>query len=137
MEACKLNMQAGKTILMVEDDKYIALALKIRLQAEGYEVQVAYGFEEARKKVDAKVPDIALVDFNLPDGNGIDLISSFMKDPRTASISAMIMTASKKSGLREQAMAQGAAGFFEKPFKSTDLIDSLKNFNALNEQVAV
>lgn len=122
---------------MVEDDKYIALALKIRLQAEGYEVKVAYGFEEAQRMVEASVPDIALLDFNLPDGNGIDLISCFMKDPRTASIAAMIMTASKKSGLREHAMAQGAVGYFEKPFKSTDLIDTLKGFDMMSERVAV
>ena len=131
-------MQTDNTILIVEDDKFIALALKIRLQAEKYQVTVANSCKEAWEVVGECVPDIALVDFNLPDGNGIDFISSLMKNPRSSSVSAIVMTASKKSGLSQKAMAQGAVGYFEKPFKSEEFLAAIRSqsFNS-NSQVVM
>ena len=97
-----------KRILLVEDDMYIALALKIRLQAEGYDVSVVHGTVEACRVARENPPDLALIDYNLPDGTGFEVMAQFSADERTASIDNIIMTASKKSDLRDQALAAGA-----------------------------
>lgn len=120
-------MQHNKKILLVEDDKYIALALKMRLKAEGYDVEVANDRQEAMLAVSSQVPDVALIDYNLPDGNGIDVARLFSAQEGTAGVISIIMTASKAPGLREAAMAQGVADYFEKPFKSADLIASIES----------
>ena len=105
---------------------YIALALKIRLQAEGYDVSVVNGTVEAYRIARENPPDLALIDYNLPDGTGFDLMGHFLADERTASIDKVIMTASKKSGLRDEAIAAGALELFEKPFKSIELIEFIQ-----------
>ena len=106
---------------------YIALALKIRLQAEGYEVSVVHGTVEALRVARESPPDLALIDYNLPDGNGFEVMRSFSADERTVSIDKVIMTASKKSGLRDEAIAAGALELFEKPFKSIELIEFIQS----------
>lgn len=118
-----------KRILLVEDDMYIALALKIRLQAEGYEVSVVHSRVEAIRVAQENPPDLALIDYNLPDGTGFEVMGQFSTDERTASIDKVIMTASRKAGLRDQAMAAGALELFEKPFKSIDLIEFIQNLS--------
>ena len=107
-----------KRILLVEDDMYIALALKIRLQAEGYDVSVVHGTVEAYRVARDNPPDLG----------------QFSADERTASIDKVIMTASKKVDLRDQAIAAGALELFEKPFKSIDLIVFIQTLSDCREQ---
>lgn len=114
-----------KRILLVEDDRYIALALKIRLQAEGFDVAVANDKAAAVREASHLPPDIALIDFNLPDGTGFEVMGHFDGNAHTSSILKIIMTASKQPGLRLEAMTAGAVDYFEKPFKSADLIASI------------
>ncbi len=123
-----------KRILLVEDDMYIALALKIRLQAEGYDVSVVHGTVEAYRVARDNPPDLALIDYNLPDGTGFEVMGQFSADERTASIDKVIMTASKKVDLRDQAIAAGALELFEKPFKSIDLIVFIQTLSDCREQ---
>ena len=113
---------------------YIALALKIRLQAEGYDVSVVHGTVEAYRVARDNPPDLALIDYNLPDGTGFEVMGQFSADERTASIDKVIMTASKKSELRDQAIAAGALELFEKPFKSIDLIQFIQKLCNCREQ---
>ncbi|ASJ75003.1 response regulator [Granulosicoccus antarcticus] len=122
-------------ILLVEDDMYIALALKIRLKAEGYEVNVAHDRGEACRVARENPPDLALIDYNLPDGTGFEVMGHFSEDVRTASIKKIIMTASKQPGLRESAIAAGALELFEKPFKSIELIDYIQKVSNHGEQL--
>lgn len=116
-------MPLENKILLVEDDKHIALALKIRLKAEGYEIVVVDCCATAIDVANNQLPAVALIDFNLPDGNGIELMRQLLRNASTASIVTMIMTASKRLGLREEALACGAYAYFEKPFKSAELIE--------------
>ena len=118
-------MGSGKNILLIEDDRYIALALKIRLQAEGYEVTVVYDCAAALQSVSENVPDVALIDCNLPDGNGIEVMQRFAAGSETSPIAPIIMTASNAPGLRDKAMSAGAFSYFQKPFNSADLVAAI------------
>jgi len=123
-------MGIATKILLVEDDRYIALALKIRLQAEGFDVFVASGCAQALDTAIECQPDIAVIDYNLHDGNGLDLMQRFSVGCHPMPIASIMMTASKKPGLCQHALEQGAFAYFEKPFNSSDLIDSINNFRA-------
>lgn len=113
------------TILLVEDDRHIALALRIRLSAAGYNVVLACSVAEALAAVEQQLPDIALLDINLPDGDGIELMQELNSLSGGQCIICIIMTASRKPGLREHAMAMGACAFLEKPFSSGALLKAI------------
>ena len=120
------SIQSAPNILLVEDDKYVALALKIRLQAAGFEVRIASTATQALEEAAAQPPDIALLDYNLPDGNGVELMQSLLQNEATAGVRSIIVPASKKLGLKEEAITLGAVDFIEKPFKSGRLVDSIR-----------
>ena len=62
-----------RKILIVEDDKVLNKTLAYNLAADGYEVTSAYSFQDAVERLKKSEFDIALLDINLPDGNGLHL----------------------------------------------------------------
>ena len=61
------------TVLIVDDDQAITDTLAVIFRMHGYNARVAYSAEEAIESIAGCVPDMALIDFNLPGMNGIDL----------------------------------------------------------------
>lgn len=120
-------MSENNTILLVEDDQMIALALRIRLVAQGYSVVLADSVARALEALDNMIPRAAVLDINLPDGNGIELMVQIHKTRPDVPLPTIIMTASTSPGLRDTAMQSGAFGFFEKPFPSNLLITKIES----------
>jgi len=119
-------------ILIVEDDRKIALALALRLRAAGQDVILAYDAISALDSVIKNQPDMVLLDICLPGGSGLVVAERIQNlAPRFTPI--IFLTASRQPGLREKAMALGAAGFLEKPFEADELIVAIQN--ALNPPV--
>lgn len=63
----------ANTILIVDDDQAIADTLAVIFRTHGYNAHVAYSAEDAIERIATCVPDMALLDVNLPGMNGIDL----------------------------------------------------------------
>src|SRR4051794_17086788 len=63
------------TILVVEDDEATRTFLADNLTADGYELLVAGSTRDACPLLDARAPDLAVVDLALPDGDGLELVS--------------------------------------------------------------
>jgi len=99
-----------KKILIVEDDKKIAMALTIRLKAAGYAVQAAYDASLAMMQARAHEPDLVLLDISMPGGNGFIVAERLRNTVATASVSIIFLTASKQPGLRQKALDLGAVG---------------------------
>ena len=118
-------MSEKSRILILEDDRHIGLALQIRLRASGYDVELASSVFEATKQIEQFEPNAALLDYNLPDGNGIDFIQALRVLDDGRNIIIVIMTASRQVGLRELALDSGADFVLEKPFDSSALLKSL------------
>ena len=123
-----------KKILVVEDDRRIVTALKIRLQAEGYEVAAAYDAALAMSRAVEFEPDLVLLDISMPGGNGFMVAERLQNSAVTAGVPMIFLTASKKPGLLEQAMQLGAAQFIEKPYHAADLLAAIEA--ALGEAVS-
>jgi DNA-binding response OmpR family regulator len=62
------------TILVVEDDDATRTFLADNLTADGYELLVADCARDGLRLLETKFPDLALVDLNLPDGSGYDVL---------------------------------------------------------------
>ena len=101
------------------------MAMQIRLQAAGYIVTTASTVEEAITLASEHVPDVAVCDVNLPDGNGIDLLQTLAELEGGDCMRMLVMSASRKPGLREYALSKGALAFLEKPFPSTELLKAI------------
>lgn len=113
--------------MLVEDDRFIAIALQMRLRAQGFSVLLAQGLETAKDQLDSHVIDLAIVDINLIDGCGLDLISDLSCNKSVVTIPAIAVSASNRAGLRQDALAAGAYAFLEKPFQSSELLSVMNS----------
>lgn len=115
-----------KTVLLIEDDKEITLAVGIRLKSLGYEVISAADAVTAVAQARKSNPDVVLIDINLPGGDGFMVAERLQSLLETAVTPIIFMTASKQSGLKERAKELGAVAFLEKPFDGTQLADAIE-----------
>lgn len=111
-----------KNILIIEDDPKIAAALEIRFRSDGYDTETASDAIAGFSKAVATQPDLIVLDITLPGGNGLDLAERFRNIPETRRSPIIFVTASKAPNLRKRAMDLGAAGLFEKPYDSAELL---------------
>lgn len=113
-----------KKILVVEDDKQIAMALKVRLRAAGYQVLQAFDTVSGTSMVKKHQPDGILLDISMPGGDGFD-VAERVRDSIGSSAPIIFITAHKEPELRRRAADLGAAGFFEKPYDSQALLNTV------------
>lgn len=115
MSAQKFN------ILFLEDNLVASNFLIATLSRELPEVKFvpAISIKEATQKVAEQPFDLFILDIQLPDGNGIDFLTSLQREHVTIP-RAIFMTASKVPEFRQRAQSAGAVRFFEKPVKSKD-----------------
>ena len=88
-------------------------------------VEAANGFE-ALKMLPTEEFRMIITDINMPDINGLELINFIKKDPRYKSIPLMIISTEKSEEDKRRGMAMGADAYLCKPFKSEELLDSIK-----------
>jgi CheY-like chemotaxis protein len=114
-----------KKILIVEDDRKIGLSLSLRLDSVGYEALLAqdalFGVTMAVKNQ----PDLVILDISMPAGDGFQVAERVRALVRLE-MPIIFLTASKQPSFRAKATELGAAGFFEKPFKSHELLAAIE-----------
>lgn len=112
-------------VLVVEDNQNLANAMGIRLKSHGYACKNAHDAITAMSEAVKFEPDIVVIDINLPGGDGF-LVADRLRASATSGTPFIFMTASKKEGLRQRAQMAGAAGYLEKPFTSSSLIELIE-----------
>jgi DNA-binding response OmpR family regulator len=113
-----------KTILLVEDDRRIAMAMTVRLKSSGFAVITAHDVPNALMMARKHSPDLALLDIGLPGGNGFH-VADGLRQVCSRHVPVVFITASKKDGLREEAKRLGATALLEKPFKASQLLETI------------
>lgn len=114
-----------RKVLLIEDDRSVAAALKVRLEAADFEAIVAYDGPQGLRFAREFQPDLILSDIRMPGGLGFTIFDH-LKTIGSGSVPVIFLTASRKPGLREAAIEQGARGFFEKPFNPAELLRSIR-----------
>lgn len=116
-----------KKVLIVEDDADINKALTIRIKAAGYEVISAQdGYMGLSAAVQEK-PDIMILDISMPAGDGLSIIERLRENTDAPQIPFIVLTASKRPEYRTAARELGAFAFFEKPYESAALVQSISD----------
>lgn len=107
-------------ILIIDDEKSIRDIFSLMLKEKGYLVETAEEGEEGINKAQRFIPDIILLDMNLPDISGIDVLSEIKKSlPQTEVI---IMTAYGSVKNAVEATKLGAYDYLEKPVDNEELL---------------
>ena len=113
---------ASEKLLVVDDDPFIARLLEIELAAAGYQVRVANDGQQAIDLVAEDAPDLVITDVMMPHVDGFELTRSLRQDPRTATISVIILTARGLSADKLEGFAIGADDYIVKPFDTPELL---------------
>ena len=113
-------------ILIVEDnDKNMKLARDI-LQAKGYATLEAITGEDGVLVAKEKLPDLVLMDIQLPGINGIEAFKQLRADPRTARIPVAAFTASVTPTDRSKVIEAGFDAFLSKPINLKEFVATIK-----------
>jgi len=124
MPATKLQKTPPKKVLLVEDEADMCLLLNIMLTGDEMEVDHVKSITAAREYLDTENPAVVLLDNRLPDGLGIDFISSIKKShPETR----IIMISGTDGAAKDLAIENGADAFLVKPFTKVHLYESVKS----------
>ena len=100
-----------KNILIIEDNKEIALQMKKYLSENGYYVELASSFYEASYKMNIDI-DVSLLDINLPDKDGEDLIEKL----KNKDIRVIVTTVKNDEDFIISSLDKGADDYLTKPF---------------------
>jgi DNA-binding response OmpR family regulator len=123
-----MPMQWRKSKVLVVDDEPDAVELvEFNLRKAGLNVVTAEDGLEALTKARAHVPDLILLDVMLPGMDGLEVCRNLRKDPKTASIPIIMLTAKGAELDRVLGLELGAADYVTKPFSPRELMLRVKN----------
>ena len=112
-----------KNVLIVEDSKAIRSMMRVSLEEMGgfFAVEAGNGFE-ALKTLPTRRFNLIITDINMPDINGLELISFVKSNDAYKDIPLLIVSTEKSEEDKKRGIALGAAGYVVKPFKKEDLL---------------
>src|SRR5689334_3196035 len=98
--------------LVLEDDQESRAALVEIVELEGYRAVPVGSIAKARAEISARIPDVALIDRRLPDGDGLEIVRQ-LQQLRTTEI--VVITGSASIDSAVEALRLGAADYLTKP----------------------
>lgn len=108
-------------LLIVEDEVDISNLLKLYFSNLGYRIETAYKGSEALEKTHANIPDLIILDINLPDFDGYEVCRQLRGKMRTSNIPIIFLTQRDERGDRLQGLELGADDYVTKPFDFDEL----------------
>src|SRR3989344_1385388 len=81
-----------RTILLAEDDKSIAFLIEQKMRLAGYEISIAKDGEEALEALQRKVPDLLLLDIDMPKKNGLEILQAMKKEATLATVPVIVIS---------------------------------------------
>jgi two-component system cell cycle response regulator DivK len=119
-----------KRILIVEDHELNLKLLQDLLEAQGYETLQTGDGMEALDLARERLPDLILMDIQLPDVSGLDVTRWLKEDPRTGQIPVVAVTAFAMSGDEKKVLDSGADAYVSKPISVLAFLRTIAQFLA-------
>jgi two-component system cell cycle response regulator DivK len=102
-------------ILYIEDNADNRMLVKRVLEAEGYSILAAQDAHEGLRLALAELPDLILMDINLPEVDGYTITARIKSTPGLEATKVVALTANVMKGDREKTLAAGCDGYIQKP----------------------
>ncbi len=118
---------SGPLVLIADDDPQAAGTLVAVLQSEGYAVVSTTKGGDVYPTVVREDPDVVLLDYRLPDRNGMEVLEEIKRSEKTAHTPVVMITGSEDRGAEEKALALGADDFVRKPPRIPELRARVKS----------
>jgi len=114
-------------ILVVDDEPDAVELVAFNLKAAGYEVATAADGEQALSKARSIAPDLIVLDLMLPEVDGLEVCKILRRDPATATIPIIMLTARAADIDRVLGLELGADDYVAKPFSPRELVLRIRN----------
>ena len=111
-----------KTVLIIDDDEKLSKMLGFLFMAKSFKVESADGGNAALEKLKTLKPDIIILDLMMPGMDGFEVCRVIKDTPALKETPVIVLSALPSSKNREKVSELGAYDYFEKPFKSSDLV---------------
>ncbi len=116
----------NKTVLIVDDEAPIREMIAVALQIAGYQCLEAENAQIAHALIVDHQPDIILLDWMMPEISGLELARRLKREPMSAEIPIIMLTARGEEDNKIQGLEAGADDYITKPFSPRELIARLK-----------
>jgi len=114
--------------MVIDDSRAMRLILKRIVVKLGFEVVEAANGQEAVDYLRANpniMPDVALIDWNMPEMNGLEFVVTVRSEPRLRQMTLMMVTTESEQSQIVRALAAGAHEYVIKPFTPDAIFDKL------------
>jgi two-component system cell cycle response regulator DivK len=119
---------SGKTVLYVEDNEYNLKIVRQLLARTAYKLIEAKDGESGVETALRELPDLILMDIQLPKLSGLDATRRLRSDPKTAAIPIIVITSFALSGDDQKAKDAGASAYLAKPYSPRELLQMIRKF---------
>ncbi len=114
-------------LLAIDDSELIHRLLRLRLQHERFEMSFAFSGKEGLRMVEGAKPDVILLDLDMPEMSGFDVLTELKSHADTQDIAVIIVSASSEVENKVRAFDLGATDFVSKPFDIVELKARLRS----------
>lgn len=115
-------------ILYIEDNPQNMRLVRKMLTVGGYDMLEALDGQTGLEVAAREIPDLILMDINLPDIDGMEATGRIKADPRLCHIPVIALTANAMYGDRERFLDAGCDGYIAKPVSKNELLNTLSYF---------
>ena len=120
------RQQGGPAVLVVDDDAAMRELVRIQLEREGYSVQEASSAAEGLASIEARKPELILLDVMMPHVDGWEMLRRIQERYGVGAIPVVMFSGKVDEQAQAEAATRGAQGFVGKPFDLQQLIDQAK-----------
>ncbi len=117
---------ARERILLIEDEPDLAEVLQYNLEKEGFQVDLAPRGDTGLELVRREIPDLLLLDLMLPGIDGLEVTRLLKRDPATAHLPIVMLTARSEEVDRIVGLELGADDYISKPFSPREVVLRVK-----------
>ncbi len=118
---------ADTTVLIVEDDPDQLALADLRVSMAGYGVRVARDVLALNNEIQSRtLPDLVLLDVQLPDGSGFDVLEAMRHHPKLSSLPVILLTAMVGADDVSRGLALGADGYITKPYSKAVITKTIR-----------
>ncbi len=122
----------SQTVLIIEDNELNMKLVRSMLQLAHYEIVEAQNAEGGIELAREHLPNLILMDIQLPGIDGLDATRIIKKDPKLAHIPIVALTSYAMQGDEEKAISAGCTGYIAKPIDTRNFLDILSQYLAQN-----